>query len=652
MALRAQPSRTSYASYRSAGAEGLWTPPGEGVDPRSHGTKRSRTFFTLAGRLWGLLRGHRLTMAAALATLTLSTAIALLTPASTKIAIDYILTDSPGPQGLPEWLPVERDRVTLLWTLGAALVAAAVLSAIVAIWGRFQMTRLVKRLQVRLRRTAFSHAARLPLHRIHSIKSGGVASVLREDAGGAGELLFNVFYNPWRAVVQFAGTLIILTIVDWRLLLGSILLIPLIWATHRTWINRIRPVYRDIRRSRQAIDGRTAEAFGGMRVVRGFGRERTEGTRFVKRNHLMIRKEMLAWWRARLIDISWSVLVPVASAGVLIYGGTRVVNGSLTIGDVMMFSAYLLMLLGPLETLAVSATNAQNNLAGFDRLLDLLEERTELERQRDALPVDRATVRGRVALRGVSFQYPGAADFSLADIDLDVAPGEVVALVGPSGAGKTTLCNLIARFYDPDEGSVELDDVDVRRLDLDAYRSLLGVVEQDVFLFDGTIAENIAYARPHASMEQIRTAAFAANAAEFIESLDHGYETIIGERGVRLSGGQKQRIAIARAILAEPRILILDEATSNLDTRSERLIQASLAELMRDRTSFVIAHRLSTIRHADRIVVLRDGRIEQVGSHDELLAAGGGYADLLRLQLADAEDVPDLDRDHAAAPGT
>jgi ATP-binding cassette subfamily B protein/subfamily B ATP-binding cassette protein MsbA len=642
MPLRARPSRTTYREYRAADAEGRWTPPGEADDPRAARPSRGRSFFALAGGLWGLLRGHRLTVAAALLTLTVSTAIALTTPASTKIAIDYILTDNPGPSGLPEWVPGTRERVDLLWLLGGALVVAALLSVAFGLWGRFQMTRLVKRMQVHLRRTAFRHAVRLPLHRIHSIKSGGVASVLREDAGGAGELIFNVLYNPWRAVVQFTGTLVILAVVDWRLLIGSLMLIPLIWATHRTWINRIRPVYRDIRRSRQSIDGRAAETFGGMRVVRGFGRERTEGTRFVKRNHLMIRQEMLAWWRARLIDVSWSVLAPVASAAVLVYGGTRVVEGSLTIGDVMMFSAYLLMLLGPLETLAMSATNAQNNLAGFDRLLDLFEEPTELASQSDALPVDRSRVEGRIGLRGVSFRYPRSGDFSLEGIDLDVRAGEVIALVGASGAGKTTLCNLIARFYDPDEGRVELDGTDVRHLDLDGYRSLLGVVEQDVFLFDGTIAENIAYARGDASFEEIREAALAANAAEFIEGFDEGYETIIGERGVRLSGGQKQRIAIARAVLADPRILILDEATSNLDTRSERLIQASLAELMRGRTSFVIAHRLSTIRHADRIVVLRDGRIEQVGSHEELLARGGGYADLLRLQLADADEAAGL----------
>jgi ATP-binding cassette subfamily B protein/subfamily B ATP-binding cassette protein MsbA len=249
-----------------------------------------------------------------------------------------------------------------------------------------------------------------------------------------------------------------------------------------------------------------------------------------------------------------------------------------------------------------------------------------------------------VSFRSVSFAYPGHEQPVLEDIDLDVPAGTTVALVGRSGAGKTTLCNLVARFYDPTAGAILLDDVDIRTIDVSAYRRLLGIVEQDVFLFDGTVAENIGYARRGATMEQIRGAAQAAHAAEFIERLEHGYGTLIGERGVRLSGGQKQRIAIARALLADPRLLILDEATSNLDTESEILIQRSLVDLMRARTCFVIAHRLSTIRHADRIVVLEHGKIVETGRHEELLERGGRYAAMLELQLH-----PDPERPPKAA---
>lgn len=605
--------------------------------------KRSRTFFALLRAFWRIVGEHRGIMVASLGTLTVATLLGLAMPASTKVFIDYVLTDKPGPSGIPEWVPVTREARSLLWVVAGALVVLAALSVVVGMWGRWQTTRLRKRIEVSLRRKVFDHAVRLPLHRVYALKSGGIASILREDTGGAAELVFTMLYNPWRAVVQLLGTLIILAWTDWRLLLGALLLMPLVWFTHRTWIGRIRPVYRDIRQTRQVIDGRSTEAFGGMRVVRGFGREQGEAGAFVKSNHFMIRQEVLAWWWSRFIDMSWALLIPVASAGLLVYGGGRVLDGTLTIGDIMMFSAYLLMLLSPLETIAVSATTMQTNLAGLDKVLDLLEEPREFARtsERETIALDPARVEGRITLEGVSFAYPKNAagepgERVLHDIDLDVAAGEVIALVGPSGAGKTTLCNLIARFYDPTEGVLRFDGVDLRKIETRSYRALLGVVEQDVFLFDGTVSENIRYARPGAGEGEMREAALAANAAEFIEGLPKGYETLVGERGVRLSGGQKQRIAIARALLADPRILILDEATSNLDAESEALIQESLATLMRGRTCFVIAHRLSTVRHADRIVVLEAGGIVEVGSHEELLRAGGRYASLLNRQLSTA----------------
>ena len=234
----------------------------------------------------------------------------------------------------------------------------------------------------------------------------------------------------------------------------------------------------------------------------------------------------------------------------------------------------------------------------------------------------------------VSFQYPSGEIVVLEDVSLDVKAGETIALVGPSGAGKTTLCNLVARFYDPTAGRVLLDGTDLRDVNVESYRSFIGIVEQDVFLFDGTVEENIGYGNRNASLEQIQEAAAMSNAAEFIEPLPDGYESLIGERGVKLSGGQRQRIAIARAILADPKILILDEATSNLDTESERLIQASLTTLMRDRTCFVIAHRLSTITHADRIVVIQGGRIVEIGTHEDLMAKEGSYAEMVLLQTS------------------
>lgn len=306
----------------------------------------------------------------------------------------------------------------------------------------------------------------------------------------------------------------------------------------------------------------------------------------------------------------------------------------MTLGELMMFLVYLTMLLDPLATLAGSAVTFQNNLAALDRVLDVLDQEGEFPVRSDAIVLQRETTRGAVSLRGVSFAYPNTETSVLQRIDLEVQPGETVALVGRSGAGKTTLTNLIARFYDPTEGSILVDGHDLRDVEPQSYRRLLGIVEQDVFLFDGTIAENIAYARKHASEEELIAAARAAAAHDFISALPAGYETWIGERGFKLSGGQRQRIAIARAILADPKILILDEATSNLDSESERLIQQSLSKLLRGRTAFVIAHRLSTIRGADKIVVIEGGRIVQVGTHETLLEQPGRYREMILLQTA------------------
>jgi ATP-binding cassette subfamily B protein len=265
---------------------------------------------------------------------------------------------------------------------------------------------------------------------------------------------------------------------------------------------------------------------------------------------------------------------------------------------------------------------------------------------------EREKIAGDVALEDVTFTYPGGSVPALSDVNLRIAAGQTVALVGPSGAGKTTLSNLVARFYDPTAGRVTLDGRDLRDYDVESFRALLGIVEQDVFLFDGTIEQNISYARREATHDEIRAAATAANAAEFIDRMPLGMKTVIGERGVKLSGGQRQRLAIARAVLADPKILILDEATSNLDTESERLIQQSLGALMRGRTTFVIAHRLSTIAHADRIAVVEGGRIVEMGAHDELMAKSGRYRQMVHIQTGLERPTSQSENGHALKPSS
>jgi ATP-binding cassette subfamily B protein/subfamily B ATP-binding cassette protein MsbA len=343
----------------------------------------------------------------------------------------------------------------------------------------------------------------------------------------------------------------------------------------------------------------------------------------------------MVWWSTRILEIVWEVLIPLASTALLMYGGWQILRGDLSLGDLMMFLVYLTMLLGPIASIASSAMSFQNNLAGLDRVLDLMDEPTETVDNAGAVSVTRAEVQGAIRFTSVAFRYPAAENNVLEDLSFYVPAGSTVAMVGRSGAGKTTLCNLVARFYEPTQGHIELDGRSLRDIQLESYRKLLGVVEQDVFLFDGTIRENIAYGRRGTTDEQIVEAAEAAAAREFIECLPQGFETWIGERGVKLSGGQRQRLAIARAILADPRILILDEATSNLDSESERLIQHSLKRLLKGRTAFVIAHRLSTIMHADLILVLDRGRIAEQGTHLELLERGGLYQKMVVLQTED-----------------
>jgi ATP-binding cassette subfamily B protein/subfamily B ATP-binding cassette protein MsbA len=627
-----QRSRIRFADYRRRHRDARAGRRSPSAAYRHAAREQPRSFGRLLVEFWGLLCGHRLAVVLALAAATVATLLALVPPAATKLTIDNVL----GGKSL-QWpwtlvVPAGLDRWQLLWFLAGGVALVSLVEAAVNLLGRWLASRTMMRLQLAVRKRAFEHAVRLPLHRVYQIRSGGVASILREDANSAGELVLSMLYNPWRAVVQLVGSLAILAWVDWRLLAASFILLPVKLFTHRMWTARIRPQYRDIRIQRQDIDSSATETFAGMRVVRAFGRQRSETGRFARRNHFMARQQMHVWWWSRTIEIVWEILVPLAQAALLLYGGSRVLQGKLSLGELMMFLVYLVMLLNPLAVLAASATAFQNSLAGLDRILDLLAEPREMTDRIGQLMVRKDQVRGRITIRGVGFRYPTSSDLVLADISLDVHPGQSVALVGRSGAGKTTLTNLVARFYDPTTGTIELDGVDLRQINVESYRRLLVIVEQDVFLFDGTVADNIAYALRGATAEQVERAARAANAHEFIAALDRGYQTIIGERGVRLSGGQRQRIAIARALLADPRILILDEATSNLDSHSERLIQDSLVELMRGRTSFIIAHRLSTIAHVDRILVLEDGKIVETGTHAQLMASDGPYRQMVEVQ--------------------
>ncbi|WP_417390166.1 ABC transporter ATP-binding protein [Gimesia sp.] len=628
MSTNSTSSRQQFEEYKEEFLEAHSTSRGKPA------VKRDRSSWELVKSFLGLLKVHRGAMILSLLSLTVATLLALIPPAATKFVVDYVLDKKPLPPSMPAWFP--QEPWPMLVSITVTVIIISLIRIGLQIWGRWHATRVTKMIQMKVRKDVFAQAVRLPLHRVQELKSGGAASILREDAGSVGELVFGMLYNPCRAIIQLLGSLMILAWVDWRLLLGALFLVPLVYLSHRTWISRIRPQHRKIRAQRVAVDALATESFGGMRVVRAFGRQRSETSRVLRGNHLMGRQELYAWWWSRFIEIVWETIIPVASACLLLYGGWQVLQGELTLGDLVMFLAYLLMLLGPLAVLAQSAAQFQNSLSGFDRVLDLLDEPREME-SATAQSITKAEIEGQVTFENVSFQYPNSQQYALQEVSLDIAPGETIALVGASGAGKTTFCNLVARFYDPTSGRILLDGRNLVDLDVESYRNHIGVVEQDVFLFDGSIAENIGYGNRKATLEQIQYAAEIANADEFIRTLPNGYQTLIGERGVKLSGGQRQRLAIARAILADPKILIFDEATSNLDTESERLIQDSLTTLMQDRTCFVIAHRLSTITHASRIIVFEGGRIIESGTHDALMEAGGKYKEMVLLQTSPAE---------------
>ncbi len=372
--------------------------------------RRDRSALELIRSFLKLLRSHRTSVAFSLATLSTATLLALIPPAATKFVVDNVLGGQPLPAAVPAWVP--REPWPLLLLITGVVIAISALKIALQIWGRWHATRVTKLIQMSVRKQVIDQAIRLPLNRVQELKSGGAASILRQDAGSVGDLVFGMLYNPWRAVIQLLGSLLILSWVDWRLLLGALVLVPLVYFTHRTWISRIRPQFRGVRAQREEVDAWTTETFGGMRVVRAFSRQRTETNRIMRGNHTMGRQELYAWWWMRAVEIVWEALIPIASAALVVYGGWQVLQGDLTLGDLMMFMVYLLMLLGPLAVLAQSAASFQNSLSGFDRVLDLLDEPREMEAIEPTFAIHKEDFDGQFSFEHVSFSYPNADTLS------------------------------------------------------------------------------------------------------------------------------------------------------------------------------------------------------------------------------------------------
>lgn len=563
--------------------------------------------------------------------LTAAMLMRMVPPFAVKLIVDAVLVADDSPWWAAR-LPFGSSEMQIVLQLAVGAFGIAVCAAGTRFWVDWHSTRAIVGLQMKIQRKLWGHILRLPLNRVQALKSGAAVGLLRVDSESVAMLLRKVFHEPWQALVQVVASLLVLFWVDWRLVV-CLLIVPGIYFSHRRWIGRVRRLYADLRSKREYVDSLVVESMSGIRIVRTFGQERCEQLRLGKEHLLQGRHGIFAWRYRRCVGFIWELLVPLATMGLLVYGSRQVLNGQLTMGEVSMFLMFSVLLLVPLYQLINSISDTQSGLAALDRILDLLEEPVEFAHARPSftLPPDRLP--GALVFKDVGFTYPGSESAVLKHINLEISDGETLALVGASGAGKTTLCHLVCRLYDPTQGYILLNGVDLRSIELESYRRMIAIVEQDVTLFDDSLYANIAYGRPDAAIEEIEEASRLACAHEFVQNLEHGYDTLIGERGVKLSGGQRQRIAIARAILADPRILILDEATSNLDANSERLIQQSLSVLTRNRSSIIIAHRLSTIAFADRIIVMNQGQIVESGTHRGLMSQDSCYRELVQTQV-------------------
>jgi subfamily B ATP-binding cassette protein MsbA len=496
-----------------------------------------------------------------------------------------------------------------------------------------------------IRNRLFSHMLYLPMSCLQRDSTGAMVSKVLNDAGFVQGLLS---YTIKDLFVEGASVVVLICVAlyrRWDLTLMAIIVLPAALFFVSKLSKRLKAVSRRTQEKIEEITRMLTETFSGNKIIKSFCREEDEMKRFKDRNHDFYREVMRSQRIIEGTSLMMEVVGGLGIAFVLWYGGGLVIRGEITAGDFFSFLAAIFLIYTPARRL-VSATNSLHQAsAPLDRIDDLLSQAKE---QGGAVSLEGFS--REIVFDNISFRYEGKDDDALDSVSLTVRKGEIIALVGRSGAGKTTFVDLIPRFYLPGEGRILVDGVDIATVTLKSLRSLIGIVSQDVILFNDTVRANIVYGNPSASDEDVYKAAKAAYAHDFITEFPNGYDTVVGERGVRLSGGQKQRLSIARAILKNPPILILDEATSSLDTASEIMVQRALENLMSDRTAIVIAHRLSTVRRANRIIVMERGRIVEAGSHDELLAAGGIYRKLYNLQFDDSA-LEHLAAEPSAPPG-
>lgn len=507
-------------------------------------------------------------------------------------------------------------------------------------WGHIMGARM----EADMRKDLFEQYQRLSFSYYDRNNTGTMMSKLVTDLFDISELAHHGPENLFICILKIAGSFVLLFFVNVPLTL-VMLAATVLMAAYAFWRNyRKRAIFTENRRKMADINARLQDSLGGIRVVKSFGNERIEIDKFDESNHRFVDTKELSYRFMGSFHAVNSLFIGVLYTVTIVGGGYFVAQGTLEVTDLAIYALYIGIFVSPVEQLINFTEQFQKGYAGFRRFMEVLKVRPDIVDEpgaRDLADLERelasdtaGEVTGEIRYAGVRFSYDGEHDV-LSGLDLHVPAGTTVALVGPSGGGKTTACSLLPRFYDVQAGVVEIDGIDVRRVTVESLRRAIGIVQQDVYLFDGTIRENIAYGKPDAADEDVAHAARLANIHDFICELEDGYDTYVGERGARLSGGQKQRIAIARVFLKDPRILILDEATSALDNESERKVQQSLEDLSRGRTTLVIAHRLSTIRSADAIAVVENGRVVEFGTHARLLEANGTYARYYRMQFGE-----------------
>jgi len=593
---------------------------GDGQSPESRRVRRREQRAHLRAYLrW--LSPYRYAVGGVFALALLAAGLQMVEPLFMRFIIDRVLLNA----GLDS-----AARLTRLHLAGAVFVGVIVISNSTGALKDYRQRMLNARVMLSLRRSLFDRLLHLPLPRLWDMKTGGILSRLTGDVDTTTGLLQMAIVSPAVSLIRLGVAVAVLLSLNWRLALTALAIVPGVMLMSFTLARRVRPIYRSVRKDAEQIDGRVGETFSGIRVVRTFRRESGELLEYMRGRHTVLRKELFANRREMVLWTSWGLLLGSVNVAIVWYGGYLNIRGNASIGDIMAFQWYTFLLLNPVWQIVNSFSELQRSLAAMERVFDVLAMDEDKPDRPDAVNAPRLV--REIRFDNVEFEYREGRPV-VRDFDVTVRGGSVVALVGRSGAGKTTVTDLVARFHDPTRGRILLNGSDVRDFRLRTYRDLLAIVQQDVFLFDGSVRDNIAYGRHDATDADVEDAARRANAHEFIEKLPEGYDTFIGERGVKLSGGQQQRLAIARAILARPQILILDEATSNLDTESEQLIQSSMATLLAGRTTFVIAHRLSTIRRADLILLMEDGRVVERGTHEQLMGARGAYYEMVLRQM-------------------